>query len=315
MKRISFKKDNKDVKEKSIWITIKKNYDMYLILIPGLVYLIIFKYLPMYGVTIAFQDFNIFKGISGSKWVGLMHFRNLLYSKEFFRVFRNTLLLSIYDIIFLFPLPIFIAIVLNEIKNIFYKKTVQTIIYLPHFLSWVVVSGIFINILSPSGGFVNNIISLFGGKPISFLMDKHWFRSILVISSGWKGAGWSAIIYIAAITGISPELYEAAKIDGAGRIKQIIYITLPGIASTIVMLFILRLGHILQVGTEQVLLMYNPTVYDVGDVIGTYVYRMGLGKMDYSFSTAVGLFNSVIGFVLVMIANALSRKLVKRSIW
>lgn len=292
-----------------------KNIDMYLLLIPGIIYLIIFKYTPMYGAVIAFQDFNIFKGITGSEWVGLLNFEKLFYSQEFIHVFRNTLLISLYKLVILFPLPIFIAIIINEVKNMVYKRTVQTIIYLPHFLSWVIVSGIFINILSPSGGLVNNIITALGGSPISFFMDNNWFRSLLVFTSGWKESGWGTIVYLAAIASIDQEQYEAAIIDGASRIQQIIYITIPGIASTIVLLFILRIGNLLEAGTEQVLLMYNPVVYDTGDVIGTFVYRMGIGKMDYSFSTAVGLFESIIGFILIMIGNTVSKKMVHRSIW
>lgn len=304
------------IRSKSKFINdFSKNYDLYLLLIPGLIALIIFKYVPMYGVAIAFQDFNIFKGISGSQWVGLSNFMKLFGSEEFYRVFSNTLLISLYKLVLLFPLPIFIAIVLNEIKSMAYKKTVQTIIYLPHFISWVVVAGLFTNILSPTNGLINNMIESFGGKPIPFLMSKEWFRSVLVITDGWKGMGWGAIIYIAAIAGIDQELYEAAYLDGAGRIKQIIYITIPGIASTIILMLILRLGHILEVGTEQVLMLYNPTVYEVGDVIGTYVYRMGIGKMDYSFSTAVGLFNSVVGYILIISGNYLSRKILSKGIW
>lgn len=301
---------------KKSWIkTVRKNYDLYLLLIPGLAFLFVFKYTPMYGLAIAFQNFNIFKGISGSEWIGFQQFEKLIHSVEFAQVFTNTLFISIYKIVFLFPLPIFIAIILNEIKLIAYKRTVQTIIYLPHFLSWVIVSGLFVTILSPSGGLINNVITSLGGKPISFFMDNSWFRSVIVISDGWKEIGYSAIVYIAAIAGIDQEQYEAATVDGAGRIKQMIYITLPGMASTIVLMFILKLGGILAAGTEQILLMYNPAVYDVGDVIGTYVYRMGIGKMDYSFSTAVGLFESVIAFILVMSGNYASKKFAHRSIW
>lgn len=294
---------------------IRKNMEMYLLMVPGLVFLILFKYTPMYGILIAFQDFNIFDGISGSKWVGLANFEKLVHTEEFYQVFRNTLLISLYKIVILFPIPIFIAIVLNEVKRIFFKRVVQTVIYLPHFLSWVIIGGLFINILSPSGGIVNNVISAFGGTPISFMMDNHWFRSVLVFSAGWKEAGWNAIVFIAAIAGIEQEMYEAAVIDGAGRIKQIIYVTIPGIASTIILMFILRLGNVLEAGTEQILVLYNAVVYDTADVIGTYVYRVGIGKMDYSFSTAVGLFNSVVGFILIVSGNALSKKILNKGIW
>lgn len=302
-------------RKKTVWGKISGNLDLYLLMIPGLVFLLLFKYTPMYGVLIAFQDFNIFDGIAGSQWVGLQNFNKLFHSEEFYAVFRNTLFISFYKIVILFPIPIFIAVLLNEIKKMFFKRTIQTIIYLPHFLSWVIIAGLFVNILSPSGGLVNNIIKAFGGEPVSFLMDNRFFRGVLVFTAGWKEAGWNAIIFIAAIAGIDQELYEAAMMDGAGRIKQMVYITIPGIASTIVLMFILRLGNVLEAGTEQILMMYNPVVYKTGDVIGTYVYRVGLGKMDYSFSTAVGLFNSVVGFILIITGNTMSKKFVQKGIW
>lgn len=293
----------------------KSHYEMYLLLIPGLAFLLLFKYTPLYGILIAFQDFNIFDGISGSRWVGMEQFVKLMHSDEFMQVFSNTLMISVYKIVLLFPIPIVVALLLNEVRRMLFKRTVQTIIYLPHFLSWVIISGLFINILSPSGGLVNQLIQWFGGQPISFFMDNQFFRSIVVFTAGWKEVGWNAIIFIAAIAGIEQEQYEAASIDGAGRLKQMWFITLPGILPTIVLMFILRIGNLLDAGTEQILTMYNPIVYETGDVIGTYVYRVGLGKMDYSFSTAVGLFNSVIGFLLIISGNMLSRKLLNRSIW
>ncbi|MGG1518103.1 ABC transporter permease subunit [Paenibacillus oryzisoli] len=288
---------------------------MYALLLPGIVFLLLFKYTPMYGVVIAFQDFNIFSGISGSEWVGLDQFARLFRSDEFYQVFVNTLLISLYKIVILFPVPIVIALFLNEVRKMFFKRTIQTIIYLPHFLSWVIISGLFINILSPTSGIVNEVIKALGGQPISFLTDNHLFRSVIVFTAGWKEAGWNAIVFIAAVAGIDQEQYEAAAIDGAGRIRQMLSITLPGIMGTIVLMFILRIGSLLEAGTEQIMTMYNPLVYKSGDVIGTYVYRIGLGQQDYSFSTAVGLFNSVIGFLLIIIGNMVSRKFLKRSIW
>lgn len=304
-----------NVKQDGRWKLLRSHIDMYLLLVPGLIFLIVFKYTPMYGIVIAFQDFNIFDGISGSKWVGLEQFGKLLRSDEFMQVFMNTLLISMYKIVLLFPIPIVVALLLNEIRRMFFKRTVQTIIYLPHFLSWVIISGLFINILSPSGGLVNQMITWLGLEPISFLLDNAFFRSVVVFTAGWKEVGWNAIIFIAAIASIEQEQYEAAAIDGAGRMKQMWYITLPGILPTIVLMFILRIGHLLDAGTEQILTLYNPVVYQTGDVIGTYVYRIGLGKMDYSFSTAVGLFNSVVGFLLIVFGNMLSKKLLQRSIW
>ncbi|RAV04137.1 sugar ABC transporter permease [Paenibacillus sp. YN15] len=299
----------------SKWKLALRNLDYYILLIPGLAFLFLFKYTPMYGVVIAFQDFNIFEGIRGSEWVGLEQFQKLIHSEEFAQVFSNTLLISVYKIVLLFPIPIFIALVLNEVRVMIFKRTIQTIIYLPHFLSWVIISGLFITILSPSGGLVNNVIQWFGGEPISFFMNNSYFRSVVVFTAGWKEIGWNAIVFIAAISGIEQEQYEAASIDGAGRIRKMLYISLPGILPTIVLMFILRLGNVLEAGTEQILTMYNPVVYKTGDVIGTFVYRIGLGKMDYSFSTAVGLFNSVVGFILVVSGNYLSKKLLNRGIW
>lgn len=297
------------------WKLIRGNLDMYALLIPGIIFLLLFKYTPMYGVVIAFQDFNIFGGISGSEWVGLQQFEKLMHSDEFLQVLVNTLLISLYKITILFPIPIVIALLLNEVRRMFFKRTIQTIIYLPHFLSWVIISGLFVNILSPSGGIVNEIIRSFGGEPISFLTDNNFFRSIVVFTAGWKEIGWNAIVFIAAIAGIEQEQYEAAAIDGAGRIRQMFSITLPGILPTIMLMLILRIGSLLEAGTEQILTMYNPLVYESGDVIGTFVYRMGLGQQDYSFSTAVGLFNSAVGFLLIVIGNMLSRKFLQRSIW
>lgn len=302
-------------KKNKAWIDIKKDWDLYLLLVPGLITLFIFKYTPMYGLIIAFQDFNIFSGITGSEWVGLANFRKLFSSPEFLNVFRNTLIISVSKIIFLFPLPIILAILLNEIKNLIFKKSVQTVIYLPHFISWVIVSGLFMNLLSVNGGIVNTIISKFGGQPIAFFMEPSKFRPLLVITEGWKEVGWGTIVYLAAITGIEQEQYEAAKIDGANKLQQIFSITIPGIAPTIVLMFILRLGSVLEAGTEQIIVMYNAVVYNVSDVIGTYVFRVGLGTSDYSFSTAVGLFNSVVSFMLVVGGNYLCKKFLDKSIW
>ena len=302
-------------RRRNAWSLIRQNPGVYMLLLPGLVYLIVFKYVPMAGLTMAFQDFSIFRGMAGSPWVGLKNFQRLFASQEFYTLFRNSVVISVYKLVLLFPIPILLALMLNEIRNLMFKKTIQTVIYLPHFLSWVIISGLFANILSPSTGIVNQVIRFFGGESISFMMDKTVFRGVLVFTQGWKESGWSAIIYIAAIAGIDPELYEAATVDGAGRFRQMLSITLPSIVPTIVLMLIIKLGYIMDAGFEQVLMMYNPTVYDVADILQTYVYRVGLGKMEYSFSTAVGMFNSVIGFALVISGNFLSRRLVGKSIW
>lgn len=300
---------------KNKWKLFRTNIDLYVLLIPGLLFLLLFKYTPMYGIIIAFMDFNIFDGFTSSKWVGFAQFEKLIHSEEFMQVFVNTLLISLYKLVLLFPVPIIIALLLNEVRKSWFKRTIQTIIFLPHFLSWVIISGLFITILSPSGGLINNVIQFFGGTPISFFLDNNYFRSVLVFTAGWKESGWNTIIFIAAIAGIEQEQYEAASIDGAGRIRQMMHITLPGIVPTIILILVLRLGYLLEAGTEQILTMYNSVVYQSGDVIGTFVYRIGLGQQDYSFSTAVGLFNSVIGFLLIVLGNELSKKVVKRSIW
>jgi putative aldouronate transport system permease protein len=300
---------------KQLWTDVIKDWDLYLLLIPGILTILLFKYIPMYGIVIAFKDFNIFDGYAASPWVGWKHFEKLFISPDFILVFKNTLIISLLKIGFLFPLPIIVALLLYELKNIIFKRAVQTVIYLPHFLSWVIVSGLFIDLLSINGGLINKVLVSFGMEPIAFFLNNSVFRSVLVTSAGWKETGWSTIVYLAAFATIDPQLYEAAKMDGAGRFKQLFHITLPGIVPIILLMFILRLGSILEAGTEQVLVMYNPTVYKVSDVIGSYVYRMGLGNQDYSFTTAVGLFESVISFALVITGNALSRKYLQRGLW
>ena len=299
----------------SLWSDIRKEWELYLLLVPGILFLLLFKYTPMYGIIIAFKDFNIFAGFADSPWVGLKHFEKLFTSKGFAQVLSNTLIISALKIGILFPLPIVIALMLNEMRKMIFKRTIQTIIYLPHFLSWVIVSGLFIDLLSANGGLINKWLISLDWTPISFFLDTDVFRSVLITSAGWKETGWNTIVYLAAFSAIDPQLYEAAKMDGAGRFKQMWHITLPGIAPIIVLMFILRLGSLMEAGTEQILVMYNPVVYKVSDVIGTYVYRMGLGNQDYSFTTAVGLFESVISFTLIIVGNYLSRKRLNRGIW
>lgn len=299
-----------------------EKYSLYLFLVPAIVLVIIFNYLPMLGTVIAFKDYNIFAGdtpinsIFASEWVGLKHFRRIFTNTEFVRAIRNTLLISTYKIVFLFPIPIFLAIMITDIKSLWYKKTIQTVLYLPHFLSWVVVTSIFIQILGPYG-VINNWLKNINiiGTSIQFFGNNNLFRSLLVVSSGWKEVGWNAIIYIAAITGINPQLYEAAQIDGASKIQQAVFITLPSIASTIVLLFILRIGAILDAGFDQIFNMYTTSVYDRGDILSTLVYRVGLGQREYSFGTAVGLFNSVIALIMVLGGNYLTRKTLDKGLW
>lgn len=293
---------------------IRKDWDLYIMLLIPVIFLVVFKYIPMGGLVMVFQNYDIFDGFFKSQWVGLANFRELFSTPEFFNVLRNTLLISLYRLLFFFPLPIVLAIMLNEVRNAVLKRTVQTIVYLPHFLSWAVVAGLTYDLLS-NNGVLNQIISILGGERIRFLMEPSLFRSIIVGSAAWKEVGFSAIIYLAAISSIDPTLYEAAVVDGASRLKQIWYVTVPGIAPTIVVMLLVRISWIMDAGSEQILAMYNPTVYSTGDVIGTYIYRIGLGSMKYSFAATVGAFNSVVSFVMVVIANRISRKLVNRSIW
>ncbi|TBL74549.1 ABC transporter permease [Paenibacillus thalictri] len=286
-----------------------KYWDLYIMLVPALVFLLVFKYTPMYGVVIAFKDYNIIQGVMKSPWVGLQHFRELFAFDEFPKVVRNTLMISLMKLCLGFPAPIVLALLLNELRIAVFKRSVQTITYLPHFISWVVIGGLAVDLLSPNSGIVNKLIQLFGFEPVFFMSDEKLFRWILVFSDIWKEAGWGAIIYLAALLGINEELFQSATVDGAGRLKQIWHIALPGIRSTIIVLLLLRLGNVLEAGFEQVLAMYNPTVYEVADIIDTYVFRVGLGTMQFGLTTAAGLFKSVIGCVLLVAANFLARKM------
>jgi putative aldouronate transport system permease protein len=280
-----------------------------MLLLPALVWYSVFSYGPLYGVQLAFKDFRILDGISGSPWVGFKYFEMMLNgSQDFFLIIRNTLVLSSYHIIFGFPAPIVLALLFNELRLQWFKKLAQSISYLPHFFSWVILSGFLITILSPSSGVVNHIISFIGLKPIYFLGDPDYFRFTLVISSIWKEIGWSSIIYLAALASTDPQLYEAAVIDGAGRWKQMLHITLPSLLPVIAIMFIFRIGGILDAGFDQVLNLYTPATYRVADILDTYVYRLGLEQMQYGFATAVGLFKNVIAFTLVLIANYLVKK-------
>ena len=299
---------------------VRRHPMMYLMLIPGLFFLFIYKFAPLYGILIAFKDYNIFAGsnpidaIAKSPWVGFANFERLFKSSEFIKVMVNTLIINGMKILFLFPIPIICAILLNEIRNKAFRKLSQTAIYVPYFFSWVVVFGIFYSLFG-SYGVVNNVIAALGHARIKFFTDTGIFRWLLVFTEGWKEIGYNTVIYLAAITGIDIALYEAASVDGANKWKQIWHVTMPGLLPTIVLMFILKVGYILDTGFEQVLVFYNPAVYDVADIIQTYVYRLGMGQMDFPLSTALGLFNSVVAFVLIVSANMISKKLIHRSIW
>lgn len=300
----------------------RSNKSIYLFIIPAIAFTLVFMYLPMVGLLMAFEDYNIFAGsgplnaLIASPFVGLDNFKFIFHDPQFWQVFKNTLEISGLKILFNFPLPIVIAIMLNEVIALRPKKVIQTIIYMPHFLSWVIVAGMWLTMFG-GAGIVNNILINLGiiNEPFGFLITAIPFRIILILSDAWKEVGWGAIIYLAAITSIDYQLYEAIKIDGGKKLHEIIYVTIPGIFPTIVMMFILRMASVMDAGFDQIFNMYSAYVYDTADVISTYVYRIGIGGMKYSEATTIGLFNSVIAFVLVISANKLSRKLTNRGIW
>ncbi len=287
----------------------------YLMLLPILIYFIIFKYGPMYGIIITFKEFYPLKGIMGSEWVGLEHFKTMFTGLYFWPVFRNTIIISFYKLIWGFPAPILLAIIINEIKAAKFKKVAQTVSYMPHFLSWVIVSGIVIEMLSPTRGPINYFLTLLGQEPIYFVADPNWFRTVLVASGIWQGVGWGSIIYLAAISGIDPQLYEAASIDGARRIQKITYITLPSLKPVVVIMLIFACGGIIKDNFEQIYNLLNLKVYSVGDVISTYTYEQGLVNLQYSYSTAVGLFKNIISFALVITANSIAKRVSEYAIW
>ncbi|MEG0692901.1 MAG: ABC transporter permease subunit [Oscillospiraceae bacterium] len=290
-----------------LWKEILKNKYIYLILIPGLIYYVIFAYGPMYGLIIAFKDYQIREGILGSPWNGLDNFRRIFKDYEFYIALKNTLVISFSRIIIQFPVPIILALFLNELKEGIYKKTLQTVLTFPNFLSWVVVSSILINLLSNAGA-VNSLIALFGFERQNFLADSDLFRPLLYVTEIWKSAGWGSIIYLAAISAISPELYEAATIDGANKIQKMIFITWPSILPTVVVMLILSVGGVMNAGFDQIFNMQNPAVREVSDILDTYIYRITFGTgTDFGFSTGVGLFKSVVNFILLISFDKISR--------
>lgn len=294
---------------------LRNNYSLYLMMLPMLLFFLIFSYRPMPGLIIAFKDFSPFKGMWDSPWIGFDHFVEFFTGPYAFRVIKNTLVISITSLIFGFPAPIILALLLNELRAKKFQKLVQTISYVPHFISVVVICGLVVNFLSPSSGVVNNIIRLFGGDPVYFLSKPEWFVPIYTIMNIWKSTGYGAIIYISALTSISEDLYEAATVDGAGRWKQLLYVTLPSLLPTIMVMLLINLGNILNVGYESIILLYNPSIYETSDVISTYIYRTGLSEGRYDYATAIGLVNSVVAFLLVISANKLSNKLTQTGLW
>ncbi|WP_127584990.1 ABC transporter permease [Paenibacillus koleovorans] len=287
---------------------------LWIIALPGILHFLIFKYIPLGGNLIAFQNYSMFKGILDSDWVGFDHFVRMFTYAEFYQTLRNTLLLSLYSIVFGFPAPLLLALLLNEVRLGWVKRPVQTLLYLPHFLSWVIVGGLFINVLSIDG-VLGIMLQGLGVKPVDYLTEPGLFRTVLVSIGIWKEVGWGMIIYLAAIAGINPQLYEAAMVDGAGRWRRMWSITLPSLLPAIVVLFLLRIGNVLDSNVEQVLVFLNPLVRETGEVIDTYVYRVGLLSSQFSYTTAIGMFKSVIGLLLVILMNRLSKKLTGESIY
>ncbi len=294
---------------------IRKYWQLYMLLIPVIAYYVIFHYVPMYGVQIAFKDFLAVKGILGSEWIGFAHFERFFDSYYLWRLLRNTIGISLYELGVSFPLPIVLALMLNEVRQEKFKRFVQTITYAPHFLSTVVLVGILFLFLSPYGGIVNQFLGLFGIEPIAFMTDPAWFKTVYVFSGVWQQMGWSSIIYLAALSSVDPQLHEAAKVDGASRFKRIVHINIPCIMPTIVILLILNVGTIMGVGFEKVFLMQNQVNIEASEVISTYVYKTGIIGSQFSYSAAIGLFNSVVNFILLIAVNQAAKKLNETSLW
>nr|WP_145159662.1 ABC transporter permease subunit [Paenibacillus terrae] len=290
---------------KAYW---KRAFPIYLMILPGLLYFIIFKYIPMFGISIAFMKYSPFKGITGSEWVGLHYFRRLFAEGDFLLLLKNTLLLNLLDVLFFFPAPIFVALLLNEVRARRIKTAVQTILYAPNFISWVVIVGITIVLFATGSGGINQLLEDWGLGPIELMTDPRYFRWVWLLQNIWQGAGWGAIIFLAALSGIDPTLYEAAMMDGANRWRQLWNITLPGLRGVIVVMFILRFGHMMDLGFEHIFLLQNPMNQGVSEVFETFIYKKGLIEGNYSYSTAVGLFKSVVGLVLVWGVNRLAKR-------
>ncbi|UQZ86375.1 putative multiple-sugar transport system permease YteP [Paenibacillus konkukensis] len=298
----------------SVWKAYGRQKVLFLFLLPALVYVIVFNYVPMYGVIIAFKNFNFSKGIMGSEWVGFDNFGRL-FQRGFLRVLRNTIVISLLKLIFVFGGSIVFALLLNEIRTRWLKRVVQNISYLPHFLSWVIIGSILVEMLSPSRGIVNQLIEHFGGTPIYFLADKTWFMVILILSDIWQSIGWGSIVYLAAITAIDPQLYESARMDGANRMMQVFNITLPSIMNIIIIMLLLQIGNILNAGFDQIFNLYNLKVFEVADILDTYAYRIGLEQGDYSLSTTISLFKNVVGLALVLAFNKIANRFGHTGLW
>jgi putative aldouronate transport system permease protein len=285
----------------------RKHWLLYLMVIPGVAWLVMFRYIPFAGSVIAFQDYSIFRGVWGSDWVGLDHFERLFQYDYFWQLLRNTMLLAFYELAFGFPVPIILALAINEVRNSTVKRGVQSLLYLPHFLSWVIIAGLFTRIFGYSGA-VNAVRGALGYEPVIFVQQQWFFRPMVILATIWRDSGWGTIIYLAAIAGISPSLYESAMVDGANRLQRIIHITIPSILPTTIVLLLLRVGRFMNLGFDRVWNFLTPLTYSVGDIFDTYVFRVGIGGAEYSFTTAVGLFQSVVAFVMIVGVNNLTKK-------
>ncbi len=292
-----------------------RDWDLYLLLLPGLIWFLMFAYKPMVGLRMAFYDYNIFRGFEGSTFVGLDNFREFVSGPDFIRTVKNTFMIAFWQIAVCFPVPIILAIAVTEMKNKFVSKLTQTATFLPHFISVVVVCGLVVNFLSPSTGIVNLVLQKLGHEPIYFMVLPEYFRGVYTGMTLWQNAGFNAIVYIAALVGIDPQLYEAAIVDGAGKWKRIVHVTIPGIMPTVVTMFVLNIGKMVKVGYEAILLLYKPTTYATADVIATYAYRIGISNRNYGLATAVGLFEAVIALIMVVGANKLSKRITESTIW
>ena len=293
----------------------KKEWQLYLMLAPMVLWFLIFLYKPMYGLQIAFKDYSVFKGITESPWVGLEHFYTLFENDQFIRSIRNTVMISGASLIFGFPIPIFLALMFNEILNPKFKKTAQTIVYLPHFISAVIIAGIVITAFAPSTGVINLMLNAMGYDSVYFLTKPEWFRTIFVGTGIWQEAGFGSIVFLAAVAGVNPSLYESAVVDGATRFQMMYKITIPCILPTILIMLIIKIGNILEVGFEMIIMLYQPATYETADVISTFIYRQGLQAAQYDLAAAAGLFNAVIAFMLVIAANTISKRMSKTSLW
>ncbi len=294
---------------------LKREWQLYVMLLPTILWLLIFLYKPMYGLQIAFKDYSIFRGIGGSPWVGLEHFQTLFENEQFLRALKNTIIISFYGLILGFPVPILLALMFNEVLHQTFKKVSQTIVYLPHFISSVIIAGIVINAFSPSAGIVNVLLGWLGIEPIYFLTKPEWFRPIFVGTGIWQEAGFQSIVYLAAIAGVSPTLYESAVVDGASRWQMMWKITIPSILPTIIIMLIIRIGNMLEVSFEMIILLYQPATYETADVVNTFIYRQGIQGGQYDLAAAAGLFNAVVAFILVMSANTISKRYSRTSLW